>query len=146
MNVDFQWRALTRSANTASLDAYLQSSAFRPGATYRVLRGTADGKLGLYHVLRAGGRLDAEMFPESMAIRSFASPQQYARLLCERHVDYVVAYTSYTASHHTNELAVLRRMDRASTDVDVAPIAEGPDHVVYRVTRRGCPVGSPPSS
>ena len=41
-----------------------------PGATYRVLRG-GDGKLGMYHVLRAGGRLDSEMFPESMAIRNF---------------------------------------------------------------------------
>ena len=43
--------------DTASLDAYLRSPAFVPGATYRVLRGN-DAKLGMYDVLRAGGRLD----------------------------------------------------------------------------------------
>ena len=51
----------------------LRSPEFVPGATYRVLRGAADAKLGLYHVLRAGGRLDSELFPESMAMRSFAT-------------------------------------------------------------------------
>ena len=75
LNVTFQWHALvhTRDANVASLDAYLASPRFEPGATYRVLRGAGDGKLGLYHVLLAGGRLDSEMFPESMAMHNFAS-------------------------------------------------------------------------
>jgi hypothetical protein len=112
-----------------------------------VLRGTDDAKLGLYHVVRAGGRLDSEMFPESMAIRNFSDPQQYARLLCARHVDYVVAYASYTASHGTNELAVLRQLAaHPLVSVRIAPIEEGREHVVYRVTRPGCPGGSPPSS
>jgi hypothetical protein len=146
MNVDFQWAGLSRTASTASLDAYLHSPAFRPGATYRVLRGAGDGKLGLYHVVRAGGRLDSEMFPESMAIRNFSSTEQYARLLCTRHVDYVIAYASYTASRGTNELAVLHRMEHASGGVRVEPIEEGRGRVVYHVTRPGCPEGSPPSS
>ena len=145
LNVDFQWGALTRTANTASLDAYLQSSAFRPGATYRVLRGAGDGKLGLYHVLRAGGRLDSEMFPESMAIRNFSGTQQYAQLLCKRHVDYVIAYASYTASRGTNELAVLRQMQHAGGGVRVEPIQEGRGHIVYHVTREDCSGGSPSS-
>src|SRR5262249_30984370 len=98
LNVDFQWEALNREVSTASLDHYLSSPEFVPGATYRVLRGAGDGKLGLYHVVRAGGRLDSEMFPESMAIRSFRSLQAYDELLCRRHVDFVIAYGSYTAS------------------------------------------------
>ena len=110
-----RWAALTRSSSTASLDRFLASPRFVPGATYRVLRGAGDAKLGLYHVLRAGGRLDSEMFPESMAIRSFPSAADYEQLLCERHVDFVIAYSSYTASRHTNELAVLRRLAIANT-------------------------------
>lgn len=145
LNVDFQWGALTRTADTASLDAYLHSPLFRAGATYRVLRSADDGKLGLYHVLRAGGRLDSEMFPESMAIRNFAGTQEYGRLLCARHVDYVIAYASYTASRGTNELAVLRQMAYARGAVRVERIEAGPGHVVYHVTRRGCSEGSQPS-
>ena len=85
LNVAFQWRAVTRShdVSTASLDNFLRSAEFEPGATYRVLRGAGDGKLGLYHVLLAGGRLDSEMFPESMAIRNFANLAEYERLLCD---------------------------------------------------------------
>ena len=147
MNVDSQWAGLSRTADTASLDAYLRSPAFRPGATYRVLRGAGDAKLGLYHVVRAGGRLDSEMFPESMAIRSFSSTQQYARLLCARHVDYVIAYASYTASHGTNELAVLRQLAaHPLANIRIAPIEDGRGPVVYRVTRPGCSGGSSPSS
>ena len=147
LNVDFQWGALTRTADTASLDAYLRSAVFRPGATYRVLRGPGDGKLGLYHVLRAGGRLDSEMFPESMAIRNFATTAEYERLLCARHVDYVIAYASYTASHGTNELMVLRELShQPRPGVRVEPIEAGRGHIVYRVTRRDCPEGSRPSS
>ena len=65
-----------------------------PGATYRVLRG-GDGKLGLYHVLRAGGRLDSELFPESMAIRNFRDVDDYAALLCDRHIDQIIHYDTY---------------------------------------------------
>ena len=147
LNVTFQWRALfhAHGASTASLDAYLRSSRFVPGATYRVLRGAGDGKLGLYHVLLAGGRLDSEMFPESMAIRSFGSDADYARLLCDRRVDVVIAYASYTASRGTNELAVLARMATESGSpagpslpVRVRAVERGPGHVVYAVTRADC--------
>ena len=144
LNVNFQWRAITqhRDTNISSLDAYLHSARFVPGATYRVLRGAGDGKLGLYHVLLAGGRLDSEMFPESMAMHNFASVADYERLLCERHVDFVIAYASYTASRRTNEIATLTRLAATSaatpTPVQVRPIEHGPGHVVYQVTRTGC--------
>ena len=61
--------------------------------------------------------------------------------------DYVVAYTSYTASHRTDELALLRQLAaHPLVNVRIAPIEEGRGHVVYRVTRPGCPGGSSPSS
>ena len=148
LNVTFQWHALvhTHDANVASLDAYLDSARFDRGATYRVLRGAGDGKLGLYHVLLAGGRLDSEMFPESMAMHNFATVGAYEQLLCDRHVDFVIAYSSYTASRRTNEIATLARLATAPTgsaaagvpSVRVRPIERGPGHVVYEVTRTAC--------
>jgi hypothetical protein len=140
LNVAFQWHALTRTATTGSLDAYLHSNRFVPGATYRVLRGAGDAKLGMYHVLLAGGRLDSEMFPESMAVRSFKTERDYEQLLCDRHVDFVIAYASYTASRRTNEESVLRGLAaNRSPAVRVNAIEHGPGHTVYRVTRAGCP-------
>ena len=140
LNVTFQWKAFTRTTNTASLDTFLRSPQFVPGATYRVLRGAGDTKLGMYHVLLAGGRLDSEMFPESEAMRNFKTVGDYAQLLCARHVDYVIAYDSYTASRHTNELAVLRRLAAdPSQPARVQPIERGPGHTVYRINRSGCP-------
>ena len=139
LNVTFQWHGLTRTASTASLDRFVDSSQFEPGATYRVLRGAGDAKLGLYHVLRAGGRLDSELFPESMAIRSFATDADYEQLLCDRHVDFVIAYASYAASRHTNELAVLKHLAAdPGPRVRVHAIQSAPGHVVYAVDRRGC--------
>ena len=140
LNVTFQWRGLTRSANTTTLGDYLHSPEFVPGATYRVLRGAGDGKLGVYHVLLAGGRLDSEMFPESMAVHSFRNTRAYEQLLCERHVDFVIAYSSYAASRHTNELRVLEQLAaNPSGPVGVRVIAEGNGHTMYAVTPRACP-------
>jgi hypothetical protein len=140
LNVAFQWRGLSRTANTASLDAFLRSKEFTPGATYRVLRGAGDAKLGIYHVVRAGGRLDSELFPESMAVHSFPNATTYEQLLCDRRVDFVIAYSSYTASRHTNELALLHELATTpDSTVRVRPIASGPGHVVYSVDRAGCP-------
>jgi hypothetical protein len=139
LNVEWQWRGLTRTATTASLDNFLGSKEFVPGATYRVLRSGADAKLGLYHVLRKGGRLDSELFPESMAIRSFSSLGEYDRLLCDRHVDFVIAYDSYTRSRHTNELAVLKRLAATRKEsVHLRAIVQHPTYVVYAVDRTGC--------
>jgi hypothetical protein len=139
LNVEWQWRGMVRSASTVTLDNYLHSAQFVPGATYRVLRGAGDSKLGLYHVLRAGGRLDSELFPESEAMHSFSTPAAYEQLLCDRHVDYVVAYESYTKSRRTNELAVLQRLEaQTNPRVRVRAIQRAYDHVVYSVDRHGC--------
>ena len=142
LNVTFQWHALSRTVSTASLDSYLHSKEFVPGDTYRVLRGAGDGKLGLYHVVRAGGRLDSELFPESMAIRSFHGLSDYEQLLCDRHVDFVIAYASYTASRGTNELVVLHDLAAApDSRVRIRAVERGRGHTVYAVDRRGCTTG-----
>src|SRR5262245_64883383 len=60
LNVAHQWHALVRwSADTSEVDAYTRSPQFVKGATYRILR-DGDGKLAMYRVLRADGRLDSE--------------------------------------------------------------------------------------
>ena len=139
LNVGAQWHALVRNrADTTALDAYLRSSDFKPGATYRVLRG-GDGKLGLYHVVRAGGRLDSELFPESMAIRSFTDARAYASLLCDRHVDQIIHDDTYDASRHTNERAMIDALERATVDgVHLQAVASGSGWKVDAVERSDC--------
>ncbi len=139
LNVGQQWSALAHSGtDTASLDAYLQTPAFVRGATYRVLRG-GDGKLGVYRVLRAGGRLDSELFPESMAIRSFRGPTDYATLLCDRGVDQVIHYDTYDTARHTNERSMIATLERATVaGVRLRPLATGPGWRVDAVDRSGC--------
>jgi hypothetical protein len=138
LNITAQWRALTTyHTDTKSLDAYLRSPDFRPGATYRVLRG-GDGKLGLYHVVRAGGQLDSEMFPESMAIRDFASVADYERLLCDRHVDRIIHDDTYDTSRHTNERAMIDKLLAQPGAVRLHVIVSGDGYQVYAVDREGC--------
>ncbi len=139
LNVWVQWRVLARDgADTASLDAYLRSPSFVRGATYRVLRG-GDGKLGLYHVVRAGGRLDSEMFPETMAIRDFRDDADYEKLLCDRHVDQIMRFDSYDGSRHTNEHTVIDRLAAEPGDrVQLDEVARGKDFEIYAVDRTGC--------
>ncbi len=138
LNVGAQWNALVRhGTNTSELDAYLHSPQFVPGATYRVLTGY-DAKLGMYHVLQAGGRLDSEMFPESMAIKNFKNVEEYEQLLCDRKVDQVLAFDSYTKSRRTNELALLEELARANGPVRIHELAGGSDWRAWAVDRSGC--------
>jgi hypothetical protein len=131
LNVGAQWSALIHNgADTTTLDAYLHSPNFVPGETYRVLRG-GDGKLGLYHVVRRRGRLDFELFPESMAIRDFADTADYTKLLCARHVDQIIRYDTYDAARHTNEHAMLERLQ-------LPVVAAGPGYQVYAFDRARC--------
>jgi hypothetical protein len=104
----YAWTALTRSPNT-SLASYTDSAAFAPGATYRLLR-VGDGKFGMYQVLRAGGSLDAEFFPESIGRQSWNDTSAYAAFLRERSVDYVIIYDAYDTRYRTDEHALLTKM------------------------------------
>ncbi len=139
LNVWAQWRVLAwDGVDTASLDAYLRSPSFVRGATYRVLRG-GDGKLGLYHVVQAGGRLDSEMFPETMAIRDFHDVADYEKLLCDRHIDQIMHFDSYDASRHTNEREMIARLAADSGDrVHLEELARGTNFEIYAVDRSGC--------
>lgn len=134
----FAWQALTRSPDT--MNEFLASPAFVPGARYRLLRAD-DGKVGMYELVRHGGRLDSEFFPESIRRRSWPSPETYAALLEKRGVDYVVVYRSYdrryrTNEHHLLEQAALSPAASAPLCVDVA--GRGPDYDVYHVTPGPC--------
>lgn len=105
---EYAWTALTRSPDT-SLASYTDSAAFAPGATYRLLR-VGDGKVGMYQVIRAGGSLDAEFFPESIGRQSWDDTSAYAAFLRDRSVDYVIIYNAYDARYGTNEHALLAKM------------------------------------
>jgi hypothetical protein len=135
LNVAHQVHALFRwGADTSEIDTYTHSPLFEKGLTYRVLR-DGDGKLAMYHVLRAGGRLDAELFPESMATHSFNSIADYKQLLCDRHVDQVIHFTSYDNQRHTNELALLGQLVAQG---QAKVVASGPDWQAFAIDRSGC--------
>ncbi len=141
LNLANQWDALGRWPQHHPIDAFTRSPAFGVGATYRVLRGTRDAKFSIYQVLVAGGRSDSELFPEGMAIQSFDSVDAYERLLCDRRVDFVLAFDSYTASHHTNEQELLRTLSaHPAGEVTVHAIASGPGYTFYTTDRSRCRV------
>jgi hypothetical protein len=102
--------ALDRSADTRMV-AFTDSPAFRPGATYRVLR-VADGKIGMYQLLLRGGRLDSEFFPESIARHSWPNLDGYTAFLHGRHVDYVMVWRGYDREFRTNEHYLLDALTR----------------------------------
>lgn len=135
----FAWTALTRSAD-ASLLPFIRSEDFRDGATYRILR-VADGKAGMYDLLRGGARLDSEPFPESIDRRSWPSTKEYAAFLRKREVDYVIIYGAYDGRYQTNEHALLRELTSART-ASGAPCASlvvaGSDYDVFGIRPEEC--------
>jgi hypothetical protein len=140
LNVGQQWSALVHNgADTTSLDGYLRSSTFEPGATYRVLRG-GDGKLGMYRVLLAGGGLDSELFPESMAIRNFGDIDEYAAFLCARRIDQIIHFDTYDAARHTNEVGMIEALEQTPVGgVRLRPLETGSAWQVVGVDRTDCP-------
>jgi hypothetical protein len=139
LNVGQQWHALVRNGvDTTALDAYLRSPDFVPGATYRVLH-SGDGKLGLYKILRAGGRLDSELFPESMGMQSFRDADAYAAFLCARGVDRILHDDTYDESRHTNESEMIGMLEREPRGgVTLRRVASGSGWQVDAVDRSGC--------
>jgi hypothetical protein len=102
------WHALWRSRPT-ELDTFVTSPAFTPGRIDRVLD-AGDGKYELYQVVRSGGVLDSEMFPESLHRDGFTSDAAYATFLAERRVDTVVVVASYARAFGSNEPEHLRSL------------------------------------
>ena len=138
------WTALSRQPDAIG-SSIPHASTFVPGATYRVLT-FGDGKYGQYAVVRAGGHLDSEFFPESMFRRSFSGTPSYATFLTQREVDYVVVDKRYKR-FRTNEEALLRSMaasgGRECVDgVSVREVEEQPNFAVFHVSR-GCATPAP---
>ena len=92
-----------------TLSDFARSPEFTPGITYRVLR-AGDGKVGMYQLLKAGGRLDSEFFPESIGRHSFPSAADYSTFLRKRQVDTVIIFDNYDVRWRTNEHALLEQL------------------------------------
>ena len=121
----YGWGALDRSPDT-SLEEFIRSPAFVPDAirTYRILR-VADGKIGMYQLVKAGARLDSEPFPESIDRRSFASADEYLAFLRKRDVGYVIIYHAYDGRYGTNEHVLLQELAlEPRRAADNTPLAE----------------------
>jgi len=141
LDTRYAWGALNRKPNTDLLQ-FVNSPKFEPDKTYRILR-AGDGKVGMYQIVREGGHLDSEFFPESIDRRSWSDAEAYSRFLRTRRVDFVIVYDSYDKTYKTNEHALL---DQLSVDgleacgeqrVGGAPLAEAAHFEVYSV-RRDC--------
>ncbi len=136
---EFGWTALTRNADE-SLVPFTRSEDFHAGATYRILR-VADGKVGMYQLLKAGARLDSEPFPESIDRRSWPSASEYALFLRKRHIEYVIIYNAYDRRYETNEHALLRDL-AATRTLPGSPCGSltlsTDDYDVFAIQRSAC--------
>jgi hypothetical protein len=108
LDAGFSWAALDRTPDQ-TMTAFAATSEFHPGATYRVLY-TADGKVGMYQLIRHGAVLDSEFFPESIWHGRFADERAYSTFLAGRHVNYVLLFRKVPTSIRTNEGVLLRNM------------------------------------
>lgn len=128
LGMPWAWQGLSRQTDTAML-AFLRTPDFVPGQTYRLLR-AGDGKVSMYQLLQAGGRLDSEFFPESFLLRSWPSEEEYSAMLRDRSVDAVMIWRPYGGSYRGGEarlLAAMARRHEASCDGPVVCV-----HLVRR--------------
>lgn len=138
-DTNYAWGALRRVPDR-TVTVFTDSQAFAPRKTYRVLR-AGDGKISMYEVLKAGGTLDSEFFPESFGRRSFSGTAAYSRFLRKREVDVVVIYASYDRRFRKNEHQLLRDLARRGEQgcsrrtVGATVIFRGPAFRVYAITR-----------
>jgi hypothetical protein len=141
LDTRYAWGALNRKPNTDLLQ-FVNSPKFEPNKTYRIIR-AGDGKVGMYQIVRNGGHLDSEFFPESIDRRSWPDPDAYSRFLRTRRVDFVIAYDSYDKTYKTNEHALLDQMSVDGLEacseqrVGAAPLSQATHFEVYSV-RRDC--------
>jgi len=125
------WRQPDRS-----MVGFLDSPTFRPGATYRVLR-VPDFKVSLYQLIRAGGRLDSEFFPESIVRRRWPSAGEYGDFLRRRHVDYVMIWGHYGRVFHVNEDQRLAELETCAQGAPVCArrLEANPRWTLWAITR-----------
>jgi hypothetical protein len=134
----FAWGALTRSPEH-TVDAFTKTAAFERGAMYRVLD-ASDGKVSMYQMLQAGGRLDSEPFPESIHREGFASLDAYRTFLADRKVKYVLISMAYDRHYATNEHTLLEKLteERSPAAVCARLMVRDPLYDLYRIARDGC--------
>jgi hypothetical protein len=143
LGMPWAWKGLDRQPDTRMV-AFTDSDEFVPGATYRVLR-IADGKIGMYQLLRGGGRLDSEFFPESIHRRSWATTDAYARFLQGRQVDFVMIWRGYDRRFETNEHALLRELVVSGGCTDglrIEHVTSTDEFDLYRVVECGVQPGA----
>ena len=141
LDTRYAWGALNRKPNTDLL-RFVNSPKFEPNKTYRIIR-AGDGKIGMYQIVRKGGHLDSEFFPESIGRKSWPNTEGYSKFLRTRRVDFVIVYDSYDREYKTNEHALLDELSGAGVAacneqrVGAAPLAQAEHYDVYTV-RRDC--------
>jgi hypothetical protein len=136
-SLDVGWGALAGRPPPHDLDSFVTTPPLQPGRTYRVLTG-GDQKYGIYQVVRHGGVLDSELFPESLHRSSFGSRRSYARFLKDRRVQSVVVAPSYRRAYHSNEprlLAAMAATGRCTAGVRITTAGQGDDWLLYDVDR-----------
>jgi hypothetical protein len=141
LDTRYAWGALNRKPNTDLLQ-FVNSPKFEPNKTYRIIR-AGDGKIGMYQIVRKGGHLDSEFFPESIGRKSWPTTEDYSKFLRTRRVDFVIVYDSYDRTYKTNEHALLDQLSGtglaacSEQRVGAAPLARADHYDVYTV-RRDC--------
>jgi hypothetical protein len=141
LDTRYAWGALNRKPNTDLLQ-FVNSPKFEPNKTYRIIR-AGDGKIGMYQIVRKGGHLDSEFFPESIGRKSWPTTEDYSKFLRTRRVDFVIVYDSYDRTYKTNEHALLDQLSGtglaacSEQRVGAAPLAQADHYDVYTV-RRDC--------
>lgn len=130
------WQALFRPSDRLVL-GFTRSPDFVPGATYRLLQAGGE-RLGMYQLLRAGGRLDSEFFPESMLWKNFPGTGAYSALLASRRVDFVLDCTDFDRVFATNEHALLEELASSpapAAGVRTRLVTRTPWYSLYAVRR-----------
>lgn len=89
-------------------EQYMDSPAFEPGATYRIL-GANDKEDGMYYLIQHGGVLASDLFDQGMYRRWWSNEDQYRCLLRAEGVDYVMFENYYLAKYKSNERDILRK-------------------------------------
>ena len=141
LDTRYAWGALNRKPNTDLLK-FVNSPKFEPNKTYRIIR-AGDGKIGMYQIVRKGGHLDSEFFPESIGRESWPTTEEYSKFLRTRRVDFVIVYDSYDKTYKTNEHALLDELSVTglaactAERVGASPLAHADHYDVYTV-RRDC--------
>jgi hypothetical protein len=141
LDTRYAWGSLNRKPNT-DLMQFINSSKFERTKTYRLIR-AGDGKVGMYQIVRKGGHLDSEFFPESIDRRSWRDTEAYSKFLRHRRVDFVIVYDSYDRTYRTNEHTLLEGLSARGINscdaqlVGAAPLAHAEHYDVYSI-RREC--------